>query len=177
MKRYLYTFTFLLILCPFALAQECKIRIRTIGYDSSDPSKIFPDQMSSNQVKWWNEEGKKKFPNVCFVASDEETDYIIAMTDRFNTWTYSVPRTTTHTGQATTIGDNTTYSGTSISSGGEQYQGRHWVVTVFAFKAPRGKRQIPAVFSATHTGKLRWSKPDKDAFEKALKAVTKEAEK
>lgn len=175
MKKYLYTFAVLIALCSIASAQDCKIHIRTVGYNSEDPSKIYPDQMSSNQVKWWNEEGKKKFPNVCFVSSDEETDYIIAMTDRYNTWTYSVPRTTTTNGQATTVGDNTTYSGTSVSTGGEQYQGRHWIVTVFAYKAPAGKRQIPAMFSATHTGKLRWSKPDKDAFQKALKAIVDEA--
>jgi hypothetical protein len=77
-----------------------------------------------------------------------------------------------------------TYSGTSTKTTYETKQGEWPVTYVNAFvhklvdvevdgqrkKKPEG---IPS-FVAKHKGQWRWSKPDKDAFEKSLKFIQKQ---
>lgn len=159
----------LLALTVSAAAQtqpECKVRVMVVKHDWEDAAKLKRHTFSKHQAEWWKK-NRERFPGVCLVAA-EPADYLLTWTETWTSVPYVAPVTATHSGSVRTdSGDKATYEGTSTT-----YQTRewhHWWVEANLFKLESGK-PLP-VFKAEHHGRWRWSKPDKDAFEKALKRV------
>jgi hypothetical protein len=132
-------------------------------------------------------------------------DYLLAWaeTSEAFTYTYTVPKTettehqgtvnttTTSTGTLDTANTSGTFRGTSARTTYENKQGERsvWYVNAFVHRLidkpveidvngrkelGKAAEKLPA-FISKHKGQWRWSKPDKDAFEKALKFVAGQA--
>lgn len=174
----------------------CRVRIQVVGFNWENPSSTTPDSLSYNQLRWWLKDGQKKFPKVCLTTSHEKADYVFywAETVETSTYTYRAPKvesTTQHRGTINTTttstsnpgnGANTTgtYNGTSTKTTYEDKQTEQstWHVRAALRKMTEvdGKKQpekIP-LFVTRHEGNWRWSKPDKDALEKAVKFIDKQ---
>lgn len=177
MKQPILFVALLLTVATIALAQdnsECRIRVLPIQYDWQDNGEIQRGHLSDNQADWWKDNAKK-FPGVCFVTQ-KPADYVLAWTQNSVSvpYTTTVPVTTASSGTVTTSdGRTATYSGTTTTNQIQQQEWNHWFVNAKLFKVAADKLQQPEVFRTKQHGRWRWSKPDKDAFEQAIKSLPK----
>lgn len=162
---------------------SCRIRVRIINFVWGNPDTFRYDSLSANQLDWWLKDGQKKFPDICITTEKGISDYVIAWTstESMYTFTYTAPSisTTEHQGRVITTNGSGTYSGTSETITYESKQGNRVITFVNASvhktTGELGERKIVnlPIFVARNKGQWRWSKPDKDAFEKALKVIAK----
>lgn len=184
-------------------ATGCRVHVQIINYNWETPSSSTPDRLSANQLDWWLKEGQKNYPDVCLTTNQEDSDYIIAWTETSEdrTYTYTVPKTETtrHNGTINTTSNSTststnglgvvntsgttsgTYNGTSTKTTYEEKKGERsiWYINAYVHKVSEVNGQkkpekIP-VFMAKNKGQFVWSKPDKDAFAKAIKYVSEQS--
>lgn len=157
----------------------------------------FRASLSADQLKWWLEEGQKKFKGVCLATSLETADYVVFWAEKSENYTYeyNVPKTettqhtgtvngtstgTSSTGTSNTVYTSGTYSGTSTKTTYEKEQTevtiRYVVATVHKTGLMGGQKEIAElpVFVSEHKGQWRWSKPDKDALVKSLRYIARE---
>ena len=164
----------LLALTASAVAQQkeapaCTVRIALINQNWHDHAQT-RELMSPDQMKWWLEDGQKKFKNFCFVPVSKPHDYRIVWTDTETTFAGYAPSTTTTTGEASVGNKTVTYSETSVSDTGKKVEYKTWWVQVQLFKS---EADAAPLFNELHKGKWIWSKPDRQALENALKALSK----
>jgi hypothetical protein len=184
-----------LIFAAGANAQDnCKVKVLIAAFNWNNADDYRKDYMSPDQMDWWLKDGQKKFPGICITTEKNEADYLIAWTatQSADTYTYTVPKTettehrgtinTTSTSSGSTDSTHTsgTYRGTSTTTTNEEKKGEWPVVYVNAFvhRMTKDGSDKPYVktpmFMAKHKGQWRWSKPDKDAFVKAMEFIKKQ---
>jgi hypothetical protein len=167
---------------------QVKIVVAARAWDGTGESQF--GRMSNDQIQWWIKDGQKKYPKFCLVQTRDEADYSVVWMANQTTQTYyyTIPKTETtyHTGTVngttTQIGSsptytNGTYSGTSTTTTNETRQGE-WPITfvnaaVYKVGGTNGVKVMPS-FITRHKGQWRWSKPDKDAFQKSLEWINKQ---
>src|SRR5262249_16267272 len=156
------------------------------------------DFMSPDQTEWWLKEGSKKFPGICITSTPNVSSYVIVWTAAEETTvsSYRVPKTETTRHQGTVNTNSTSRSTTSTdtvySSGSgtyhctstkttyeeKKYEHTTLFIKAFVHKVIEvdGKKNIDRLplFTAQHKGQWRWSKPDKDAFAKAMEFIQKQ---
>jgi hypothetical protein len=168
-------------------ACQVKVVVARVNWDGGGDPQF--GRMSNDQIQWWWKDGQKKFPKICLVYNKDEADYAVAWKSLqgADKYSYRVPKTETtyHSGTvngtATQIGSNPTntsgtYSGTSTTTTYEKREGEWPVVYVNAAVYHNDGPDMP-VFITKHKGQWRWSKPDKDAFQKALEWINKQISK
>jgi len=131
---------------------------------------------TKNMLNWYKKNARKKFPKLCATAQVAAADYLIAYANSSYTVPYSfnipIPKTTYYSG--TTSGYSGTgyvsgtYSGYSTTTQNQTYSGSRNQWDVYAVVYPN-KPNSTIVYNTKHTGRWRWSKPDKDSFLDALK--------
>jgi hypothetical protein len=175
-KYTLAALAMLLALAVTAAAQQkevptCTVRIllEAQAWDRASPSE---ELMSSDQMKWWLEDGQKKFKNFCFVSASQPYDYRILCAYTTTYQTRSVPVTTTSAGTVSSGNKTGTYSETSTTNNARDITYETLWVRVELFKADPGVEARP-VFNKLHKGKGIWSKLDRAALENALEALSK----
>lgn len=180
-KTILVALTLLLTPTLAALAQDkeppaCRVRVHVVKHKWDDPAQLQPNSLSHNQFDWWEKSGKKKFPGVCFVNADQEADYLLSWSEKAVTHriTLTVPTTSTHSGTVqTNDGRSATYSGSSTTMEKREQEVLHWWVQLRVNKLSDGKPALMPVLTDERVGRRHWSKPDKDAFERAIKKLAK----
>ena len=119
---------------------------------------------SKNMREWWSNKGKKAHPTLCYTDEPELAAYVVvwglSQTSRqVNLPAYSSTQT------SGTIGNRPV----SIQS---QTQGSRPATQVLTtVYAAVYNEQREAVWQGARTGKFRWSKPDENALEDALKGM------
>jgi hypothetical protein len=94
---------------------------------------------------WWDEEGRKKHSSVCFVNDENDAQYRL----EWKSSGYSVPMYNQQSG--------------AVSG----YWG-HSDVRVTVYEA--GSQTL--LFTTSHHGRWRWSKPDKDSLQDAIEFIS-----
>jgi len=174
MKRTLLI-AILLLIPAFAYAQQkeapvCSVRILLLNQNWDDHSQT-RELMSPDQTKWWLEDGQKKFKSFCFVHASKPYDFKLVWTDTDTFRTIYVPSTTTTNGSVEVGGKTATYSEVSHGPGHRQTVRKMWV-QIQLFKADAEPDSTP-LFIELHKGDWVWSKPDRQALENGLKALSK----
>jgi len=157
----------------------CRVKVLIAAFNWNNADEYRKDFMSPNQTDWWLKEGQNKFPGVCVTTEKNEADYLIAWTatESADKYIYTVPKT--ETTNSTVVGD-IFLSGTSTKTTYETKQGVWPVVYVNAFvhRMTKDGSDKPYVktplFVSQYKGQWKWSKPNKDAFEKSLKFIQKQ---
>ncbi len=176
MRQPILFITLLLALTATAVAQQkempaCTVRILLLNQNWEDHSQT-RELMSPDQMKWWLEDGQKKFKYFCFVSASKPHDYRMVWTDTDTYQKGYIPTTTTTTGTVTAGNKTGTYSETSTANNGREVTYRTTYVQIRLFKADSEPESEP-LFNELHKGKWIWSKPDRAALENALKALDK----
>jgi hypothetical protein len=86
-------------------------------------------------MKWWLEDGQKKFKNFCFVSASKPYDYRLVWIDTDTYQKGYIPTTTTTTGEVSSGGRTGTYSETSTTNNGREVTYRTTYVQIRLFKA------------------------------------------
>lgn len=144
------------------------------------------NRVTKNMQKWWDKEGKRKFPKFCYISEPWAADYVILWSD-FNhavPYSYSVPSPQTSYVTGTTSGWVSgqyvygQYSGTVTTTEMRTYQGswRVWNFLLAVRPVQRGSGTSgeylgTPLFWSDHKGRWRWSKPDKDSLIDALNFI------
>lgn len=152
-------------------ASTCTVRILLLNQNWQDHSQT-RELMSPNQMKWWLEDGQKKFKNFCFVSASQPHDYRLVWIDTATYHTGLAPTTTTSSGTVTSGTNTATYSGTSTTNNAREVTYETQWVQIRLFKADAQTESKP-LFEDLHKGKWIWSKADRAAFESGLKALSK----
>lgn len=152
-------------------APACAVRILLLNQNWQDKTQT-RELMSPDQTKWWLEDGQKRFKNFCFVSSNQPYDYRILWTDTESHRDGFLPTTTTTNGTVNAGGSTGTYSQTSTTNNGQKVTYVTTYVQIRLFKAD-AEAEVAPLFNELHKGKWIWSKPDRAAFENALKALAK----
>jgi len=130
-----------------------------------------------NMLNWHKKDSRKKFPKLCNVAEVAAADYVIVYTrsDSSVPYSFSVPvqKTTYHRGTIVGGGDTATYRGTSTTTETKTVSGSwsKWHISASVYPV---KSDTTMIFSTKHTGRWRWSKPDKDSLIDALEFIEKQ---
>ncbi len=154
--KLLLTFCLMLASSP-AFAQKATVKVLVTHCEWSQPQVCQDNSLSGNQMEWWLKEGKKKFPNVQLVEDRDSADWVLAWAA--TSTEYQTPITAT----STTTGNQTN---TTINPSQTRY------VNFVEASLRRKDASIPD-HVARHSGRWLWSKPDKDAFEKLIKAIAR----
>jgi hypothetical protein len=131
--------------------------------------------------KWWKKNGSNKFPRFCYTKEPWEADYVAVWSDSQYSVPYSfsipVPQTSYVTGNMSgwVGGDYVqgNYSGYVYSTQNQTYSGSRSVLAVNAVVYPV-RPNTRVVFESKHTGRWRWSKPQKDVLIDSLRFIQKE---
>lgn len=174
--RHLILFaTLLLALTATTIAQECRARVHVIKHAWDNPAEVQPTALSPNQAQWW-QENRKKLSNICFVASAAEADYQLSWAEKRVTRrdTLIVPTVATTSGSVrTSDGQTGTYSGTSTTNQPvESEYVKNWVQLRLT-RLSNGTPELMPAYSEEKPNRWMWSNPDKEAFERAIKALSK----
>lgn len=155
------------------------------------PEVHIPNRFSPAQMKWWLNEGQKKFKNVCLALRIEDADYVFLWAQQWRDHNQQivVPKTTTtqHSGTVNTSSTNGTstsgtYQGTSSTTTyeNESYEYTEQRATAYLYKTEGvdEKRQVMEIpiFTSNHKGYWSRSKPDKDVLVDALKYISKQTQ-
>lgn len=130
-----------------------------------------------NMLNWYKKDSRKKFPKLCHVAEAAAADYVIVYTESESSVPYSfsipVQKTTYHRGTIMGGGNTAIYSGTSTATETKTVSGSwsRWHISAAVYPV---KANTTMIFSTKHTGRWRWSKPDKDSLIDALEFVEKQ---
>lgn len=128
----------------FQKPRPCPIAVSLVGVYLNDGTRG-AGWLSKNMKNWWDKEGRQKHAHVCFVDDESNADYRLEWS-----WSdYSVPTYNTQTGA---VG----------------YWG-HTDVRVTVYR-PNSQQLL---FTKSHHGRWRWSKPDKDALKAAIEFIAK----
>jgi hypothetical protein len=103
-----------------ATDSKCKL---TFGVQWITPDGKRAEGMLIMQLKWWDDEGRKKFPSVCYNEGTRPADWIIVMADSTAGFTYltNVPVTTYGSARATTVTSTGQVASTSVLSSSTTY--------------------------------------------------------
>ncbi|MBI3894765.1 MAG: hypothetical protein HY313_02425 [Acidobacteria bacterium] len=134
------------------------------------------DRGTKAQLDWLREEASKKYPKLC-LADTASANFVIIWSDSVNTRTIEVPVLKTETAtQSGTIygsgGGTATYSGSSTIYRYETKEVERSTLYVIAWLyrvEGQNRRLSGPLYSSTHAGNWRWSKPDKDVLQDVLK--------
>lgn len=176
MKKLICFVALLLALTAATSAQQketpaCAVRILLLNQNWKDASRT-RELMSPDQTKWWLEDGQKKFKNFCFVSASQPYDYRIVWADAETYRVGFVPTTTTTDGTVSVGSKSGTYSETATTDNGREVTYVTTYIQIRLFRADAAPESAP-LFNELHKGKWRWSKPDRQALENALKALSK----
>lgn len=201
LRRITLAIALVLIFAAGVNAQDtCKVKVRIMAFKWDNSKEVRYDILTAEQLDWWNKEGQKKFPKICITTEKGVADYLLAWTStaETKTWTYTAPVTSTTQTNGTvnatstqigngggTVYTNGSYSGTSSTTTYEQRQSEWTYTYANAFVSRLGPpievdgekmRKVDGlpIHVEKHRGQWRWSKPDKDAFEKAMEFINKQ---
>jgi len=149
--------------------------------------------MSEHQEKWWFEDGRRRFPDLCIVEEQISPDYVVVWyelwektqeeitvsrrevtehsgTISLNTWNYGKDSTYSRT--------TGTYRGRSTTTRQEKEKVEYYTWTVHAtvhkaVQSGEGTQIGSSIYTARHIGRWLWSKPDKDAMIEAINFLSK----
>lgn len=177
MKTVILSLFVVLMIAITGNAQDaCKVKVilAAINWDGTGEPRY--GAITPEQLNWWLKDGQKKFASVCLVDDKDKADYVIKWNamEESGTYTYPVANTSTANTSGTVYagGSSGTYNGTTTTTTYSNQQGQ-WHRMYVNAGVYKPDTKMPVFFSK-HVGRLRWSKPDKDAFEDALKFIQKQ---
>lgn len=168
-------FALLLALTTTAIAQECRVRVYAVKTAWDNPVEVLPTALSPQQEQWWLS-NSKKFPHICFVASAPEADYQLTWAEkRVSRLDVLIVPTTTNTSGTVRTSDGRSGTVTATSTTSQPVESeyvKNWVQLRLA-KLSNGKPELLPVYSEEKPNRWMWSTPDREAFERAIKALSK----
>lgn len=158
----------ILLIVP-AFGQECEIHFQVVRVTEDGRQ---ANATTENMRNWWIKDGQKKFDSLCYAEREEDAQYLILW--RGASWTktttYQVPSTSTSRTTGTIGGAPVNVDTTTTS---ERTETSEWGFTTVQVAVQRvsADGRSPILFEAERTGRWKWSAPDKNALEDALKAI------
>ncbi len=144
------------------------------------------NRVTRNMLNWWERNGQKKFPTLCYCSEPWAADFVMVWGDWDESvpYSYSVPVPETYYVGGTISGwvsnqpFQAEYWGYATTMRMRTYEGS-WNIWNFLLDVRpveerddgRGLHLGTSVFWSHHKGRWRWSKPDKDSLIDALKAI------
>jgi hypothetical protein len=190
----------ILLLAPIGIPAQtgpsnCYAHILVISRDWNNPERFQFNNLSTAQVKWWLNEGQKKFKGVCLALKVEDADYVLIWSQRWQTnkSEISMPVTTTsqQSGNVTVTSINGagvtntsgTYRGTTTTTTYEntpyEYTVQYVAATLHRTEEVGGRKQVAQipVFISDHKGYWNHAKPDKDILVDSVKFIAQQKRK
>ena len=179
MKKLLCVLTFVLI---FGFAQifaenNCEKYINISGLDLESIDPFRPGLATKNQSAWWGKEGNKKYPKICMTSDPAQVQYFVVWVSNLKSETLVLPyaQSTHQSGTVwSSLGNWGTYSGTGTTYAAVPVNRKIWRVEVIVYQTALVDGQLKLsgpIFQSSHSGKMRWSKPDKDSLIDAIKFI------
>lgn len=140
---------------------------------------VVPDARTDNQTKWMEGEARKKFPGICYTSADQ-ANWLIVWTTAWSSYQYSylapqVSSTTIYGSIYGSQGYSGNFSGRATTTTYQWQSGTSSVSYAYAwlYQVKKSGGSVVGLegplFFRTHTGRWRWSKPDKDAVVEVYK--------
>lgn len=154
----------------------CRLRFAVVEDSSRDNLGVWPEDAK----KWWSEEGKKKFPELCETTS-QGADFVIAWLRKQSTethsrqirdepWTYE----RLHNNDCDTSPSQTTCTPQPMAiQQSEDYNRSVDRISATAYQV--GKGHFERVASVTKTGYDGMDRPGRASFRSVMKALKKKA--
>jgi hypothetical protein len=169
--RFFYFLCLILLPIPAFAQDKPTIKVVVSRCEAIGSKTCEDGRLSHNQLQWWRESGQKKFPRIQLVEDRADADWILFWAADEVPYTVTTPTTAT-----TTHHPGTNTSQTTINHGQQQEKA---VIFVDANARKLTHTDGSITFSkmpdhaVRHKGQWLWSKPDKDAFEKLIRAIAK----